>query len=69
MPASARPSSPPVRFVVTSGRSTHGSVCGCCAFTLPKASRIFPTFVEEAAGERREGDVALLERHLVRPDA
>ena len=27
-----------------------GSVCGCCPFTLPNASRIFPTFVRKPPG-------------------
>jgi hypothetical protein len=50
IPASEMPSSPPTRFSVTSGRSTHGSVWLCIVFTLPNCARIFPTFRSSPAG-------------------
>ncbi len=68
IPESARASSPPSRFVVTSGRSTNGSVWLWRAFTLPKASRILPTFIRSPPGQRRERDEGLLDAHLVGPE-
>ena len=41
-PASLIPSSPPTRLLITSGRSTQGSVWLCIMLTLPNADRILP---------------------------
>ena len=55
------PSSPPSRFCITSGSSTHGSACACSVLTLPICSLELADLRQQPAGQRRERDEPFLD--------